>query len=236
MATVEELERQLAEAKDRQSQLDERAKRFEAQAVDFEKQLQQFKGVDLEALRAAAEENEILKRQGQGVDEAKFQEAVEEKIKKVRQEWQSKFDAVESSKKQLEEKLHEHEVVGAAYSILGTKVKEDMAPFIKDVLRASLRKEGDQIVAYSGKEKLYSKQDVSKEMALNEYCGLLAEKYPSAFRESVPSGTMSKGERIQGTGAVDLVAKLRDPELAKGLSAKERLEAGMQIAAQHRRL
>lgn len=236
MSDIETLQKELDATKQLNVQLEERAKRFEGQLADMQKQMEGFKGVDLEALKAAKEENEILKRQQKGYDEDEYKQAVEAGIQKQREELQKSIDALSNEKNSLLTQLNEYEVVGKSMELLAGKLKDDMSPFIKDIFRKSVIKEGDELHVFDGDQKLYSKKDASKPMGLEEYCGIIQEKYPSAFKADIPAGTMNKGQRVD-TGAGmsgDIVDKLKDPDTAASLSQQEKFKAGLKLAQKYR--
>lgn len=231
-----ELERKLVAAEERANSADIRAKQFEAQLVDLQKQIEKFSGVDLDALKAAKEENEILKRQTAGIDEGKFNETVEEKVKSIRQELQKKLEELTNVNKNLSAKVHDFEIVGESMKHLGDKLKPDMQDFVKEIIRKSLRKDGDQLVVYEGDEKVFSKQDVSKQMGAEEFYGIIQEKFPSAFRESVPAGTKTANERASSnTSVLSVVEKLKNPDTAKSLTKEEINAAGVELYKKYKR-
>lgn len=237
MPTVEELEKKLLIAEEKNEKLDEKAKRFEGQLTDVQKKLERFTDIDIEKLKADSDALKVLEREKDGIPQDKFDNAVEEAIKEQRTEWQTKLEASNKLITDLTSKVTDFEVVGTAMSDLSSKLKDDpiTKPFIENLLRQNLKKEGESLIVYHGDEKVFSKQDISKPMEAKEYYGIIQEQYPSAFTESAPAGTKNNNERVGGkVSNQGLLERAQDPEAAKSLDKDERAKASNMLYKKYR--
>jgi len=185
-----------------------RARDFEAKFTDIEKKLKTYEGIDLEKLKAAAEEAEILKRQNAKTPE-QMEAAIREAEKKyadreaqVRKEVQGQLDAVTKERDEFKGKYRELSVTDKAMAEIGGIFNEDMHPFIKQYIRQSVDTDdrGEFVVKDERGEMRYSRTDRAKPMPLKEFAAEIAERHPSAAKASTRTGDMQAGTRSNGAG------------------------------------
>jgi hypothetical protein len=205
------------------TKLDERAKRFEGMVVELQKQLEPFKSLNLEELKAAKEERDILKRQSAGIDEEKFNQIIQEKEKEIRNMTQKEIDELKSKYDLTNKELKELKIVDKGIEKVGNLFKKDTHGIIKDFLRksVSLNEDGDFVVLDDKGKARYSKENVNKYMTLEEYAKEIAAAYPSLSENQVSNGSKGGGERYSGSGGYTL-ADYNNPETRKNMSLEDR--------------
>ena len=186
----------------------ERARNFEAKFTDMEKRFKAFENVDLEKLKAQAEEAEILKRQN-----AKTPEQIEQLIKEtekkyadkeaqIRREVQEQLNAATKERDDYKGKYRELSITDKAMAEIGNVFNEDMHPFIKQYIRQSVDTDdrGEFIVKDDRGELRYSPTDRAKPMSVKELATEIAERHPSAAKSTTRTGDHQTATRSNGVG------------------------------------
>jgi len=189
----------------------ERAYRFEGLAKTLEKQMEAFKGIDLEALRAKAEEADQLRKDVATKDGSK----VEELISKVKTEesarYSKKIDELEQevqSKSTLVQKL---QVVQPAMLEAAKRFTSNELDLVQSLIERDLvLNEGEIRVKDKDGKVRASTKDPRNLMGVSEYFEELATKYPNIAISADKAGTMTGGQhRDAPVGKTYTYAELR---------------------------
>lgn len=213
----------------------ERARRFESQLADAEKKLKQYEGVNLEELKAAKEERDILARKAKGIDEDQFNKVIQEKEK----EWESRFSKrikeLEEINSNLSSKNKELDIVDKAYGEIGSKFNDDAAIFVKEQIRKFVDRSDDGqfiIKGDNGKER-YNSNNPAQLFSLTDFADEFAKKHPSLAKSTVLNGGKTSGNisgKINGKMSAEDFYRLPASERAK-YPASERQEMAKQYFA-----
>lgn len=170
-----------------------RAERFEAQAVDWEKK---FKGVDIEALKAAAEERDILRKQVSEKD-WKAEDIMKEADIRAEKRYSSKLTELQTERDTLASRLKDTRVVSTAIREAAAYFNADSIPLIESVIRRELDldKDDEIIVKDERGEPRYSKADPRQKMAVKEYLEELAGRFPSCAKSEMQAGAKNAANR-----------------------------------------
>jgi hypothetical protein len=192
---------ELAELRTQLAKLDERAKRFEGMAVDYQKQLDNFKGIDPERYKAISEDYENLRRQTAKTPED-VEKLVKEKEAEIRSQYQGQQDELKSKYELTSRELHELKVVDRALDQVGGIFNEDMLPFVKEQIRKEIDRdaEGNFIVKGKDGKPAYSAKEPAKVKSISEWAEDIAARHPSMVRSTARGGAFQKGEPVSGNG------------------------------------
>ena len=209
------------------NEYDERAKRFEALATDYEKKLSRYKGVDLDRLKADSEAlaQKIRDEAAQSKDPADLKKWQEAQSAKIRSEVQRELDDLRDTNKKLAGVNHELTVVDKAMERIGGRFNDDMHPFIKGYIRQQVERDdkGELYIKGEDGEARYSPSKPANRLSLDEWAEELAQKHPSAAKATVPRGSGKGGEKINGTAGVDSLRFMSmTPEQRAKLPSKDR--------------
>ena len=184
----------------------ERARKFEGQVVDLQKKFEPYSKVDLEALKAAKEEAELLKKEQAANDPKKLEELHQKAINDVRAQWQKDKEALEAKVGSLSAKTKELEVVDKAHSQIGKFFNDDCQDDVKAKIRQNIdvRDDGQFVIKDEKGEPRYSKADRTKLMSVAEYADELKEQKPSWAKPTHAAGGMQAGTRITSVGDLTL--------------------------------
>lgn len=212
-----------------------RAHKFEAMVADYEKR---FKGVDIDALRAKAEEADILRRQAAVGDEKKIDELIAQKEAEIRKGIQSKLEEYESRVSSLSARNKELEVVDKVFAQAADKFNSDCHEDVKARIRSScdLSEDGQIYIKGDDGKPVYSKAKPSEKMSVNEFIDLLVEQKPSWAKAKVSPGAkapMFKTGNATNGATIDLDAyskmtladKMKLPAKLRGELAKQILKS-----------
>ena len=215
-----------------------RAQRFEGKLTDLERQLEQFKGVDLEGLKAAKEELEILRKQQatkspDDLEAWKKEEA--EKIKnKVLSQTQSEIERLSTELATKDQILTELTVVDKVTNEIGENFNSDVMPFVKDIIRKRVKKneDGEYVVLTEDGEPMYvSGKPATPQNLVDE----IGSKHASFLKRQVSSGSKMNGTRTEtifGGDKVAAYAKMTPEQRKANLSRDERGKLASELLKQ----
>jgi hypothetical protein len=209
-----------------------RAQRFEAQMVDLQKQVERFKGVDLDRLKAIEEDYENIKRDkaaGNPEDLKKWKVDFEGRIRSEVQSDIAKRDE-ELGKLRLENR--ELRVVDKAIDQLADRFNPDTIPFIKGLVRQHVDVDdtGEFIVKDDKGDVRYVQGQPNQKMGIRHFAEELAAKHPSFARASVPAGGKQAGQKGAPPASLDAQRYLRmTPEQQAQVPAAERQKLALEI-------
>jgi hypothetical protein len=181
----------------------EKRQRFEAQLVDLQKKLAPFEKVDLAALKAKAEELDLVKQQSAKTPED-VKALIEAERARVRQEAQDEINQYKTNLDKLTGENKELKVVDRVMAEIGGDFTKDSQVFVKQYVRSAIDinpQTGEYIVKDEKGEPRYSKTDRTKLMSVKEYAAEIASKHPSIAVPTKTSGGMSAGEKTNGTAS-----------------------------------
>lgn len=204
----------------------DRANNALGKLTDLEKQIERFKGIDIDKLKADSEALAMMmkdKAKTSG-NQADIDALLSETEKKVRDQLQPKIEELANDKNQLASKLKELTVVDGVYSKIGNKFNDDMQSFVKQIIRQSvdLNENNEFIIKDENGKPRYSKVSVNQLMTIDEFSKELEEKYPSAVKSSVPAGTKTNGTtKVSGDLSAERYLRM-SPEERKSIPLADR--------------
>jgi len=187
--------------------LQEKFRKEQAKAVDYERR---FKGVDLDALKAAKEERDILARQSASGDPDKVKAEIDKAVSETRKQLQKELEENENTLKAIKAENKELKVVDRVFAEAASKFIDKSHVDLKRVIRESgdLDDNGNIVFRDDKGEKLYSKKKPSEPMGVAEFIeGLLDEKPHWAVDFSV-SGAKQTGEKRTGGAKITSLSQL----------------------------
>jgi hypothetical protein len=214
---------------------DERAKRFEGQLADVQKQMERFKDIDPEKYKATVEELEIVKRENASKGKPEDLEAWQkEKEAELRGKLQKDIDARDQELGSLRTKYHQLRVVDKFMSTAGSEFKSDLADIARDIVsrQANLNDANEWEFKDENGNLLYEPGQASKPMTPQGFVTLLKEKRPSLFNSSVKPGVRAPGEKSDSKPiSVDLQSYQRaTPEQRANIPLAERAKLAQETA------
>ena len=174
-----------------------------AELVDVKKRLEKFASVDIEELKAARDENRVLKSQLDEAsrkdaigDETKIKDYLAKKAEELDRTYGSKFDELNKQLAATQKKLGRFEVVTPALKKAGEKFIPKALPLVEREVEANIRLVDGELVAVDqdGKARRSSK-DPRVAMGLDEFLDGLGEQYDFMLAPKTTTGGMSGGER-----------------------------------------
>lgn len=205
----------------------ERARRFEAMATDYEKQLERFKGIDPDEVKANKEALDRLMeenaKKGDDKDLEGYKAHLSEKFQK---EYGSQLDELRNELKEKDSKLTKLLLTDTALKKAAPLFNDDALEYIEIKVNSECKlQDGEIVVIGKDGEPRQSKQDPRKLMTVDEYLSELAEQKPSLTRAKGKAGTDDGSDKRGGSKSVTMSTeqflKLSKEERAK-LSPEER--------------
>ena len=224
---------------DKYQQADARAKRFEGQLVDLQRQFESFSKLgDPDSIRGKLEDYDNLKRDkatGSPEDLDAWKKDTESEI---RGELQKDIDGLKSAVAEKDKKLNELQVVDKTMSQIGGMFNDDTHDFIKQYVREGVKldESGDLIVHDGEGNPRYSPGNASVKMTVSEYAEELAGKHPSmAKAQNVAGGKQGVQKAGSGGAGIDInrFSKMSKEERAK-LPVDDRRKLSSQLANEMR--
>lgn len=215
--------------------MEARAKLFEAKTVDFEKK---FKGIDPDDVARIKLELDETKKKGALGDETKINEYLKTKETEIGNRYSEKLTEKEKSEAALLGELKELRVVGPAMQKAAEVFNSDALELIGSVVKRDCEWTDGRIVVKGADGKpMPSKLDPRKDMDLDEYMNILADKYPSCAKATGTAGSKDTGTKAGSNGAgrsytiaqlqamppaqaQDIMNKMSPEEASKVLSGK----------------
>ena len=184
----------------------ERAQKFEGQIAGLAKEVERFKGVDLEALRAGNEELAILKRDnaknGDGKDLERWEKDKTTEIEsRYAKDWQGKVTEKDKKIADLEKTNRTHNVTDKAWNEVSGKFTKDSPTLIKPYIEKYVDKNDDGefiIKDENGNIRMQSGQPNIK-MTLSDFATEIAGKHPSNAVGNATRGTRDQGQKLDGS-------------------------------------
>lgn len=198
----------------------ERARRFEAQAVDREKQLERYRNIDPDEYHALKDSVFQYQKKEATTDPAKIDELVQSKAQELEEAYKQQFTEKDSTIQTLEGELKELRVVDRAMSKATSIFNDDALPLIKEEIRKHCDFVDGEIVIREGEKLARSKSNPSENMGVEEFLTSLAEKYPSCARPKGVTGTRRPGEQVSGNFDSSTITLARYQEMTNAERAK----------------
>jgi hypothetical protein len=196
-----------------------------AKATHYEKT---YGGVDLEALRAKAEERDILAQQ-MAVKSGKPEDVAAE-IERARREAAKEFGTKYESEKQrastLEGQLKRLQVIQPAMLEAAKRFTDTELDLVQMLIEKDLDLDGEKVIVKGKDGPRLSKAKAGEYMDLNEYLDDLAEKYPNlAKATNVPGARNGNPNMGRTNGANGNVPSLQQLSMTpdKGKAVLEKL-------------
>lgn len=210
----------------------ERAQRFEGQVVNLQKEMERFKGVDLDKLKADSEAlaqlmKDNAKKSGNQDD---IDALLTKKEKEIRDELQSKIEEWQGKATTYEQQVRELTIIDKGFSKVSSIFNDDTHDFIKDIFRRSveLDKDGHFVVKDKDGKARYSAKAANKLMTIEELAEEIAEKHPSFARATqVKAGRQNGQAAGPSADEVSRYLKMSPAERAK-LPPTKRMELAKQ--------
>lgn len=179
----------------------EKFHRVQAQVVDLEKKLEQFKDIDPVAFKAIKEDYELMRKQQTGGDPKKIDELVAAKENEIRSTVQKALDALKQENEGYKGKLKELQVTDSVFSKAAAKFNADCHEDVKAYIRkyGDVSDDGTVIFKDDKGAPRYAPGSTTKLMDATEFVGWLAEQKPSW---AVPDGKAGAKTAGQKTSAV----------------------------------
>ena len=199
------LEQRLAAVEADANKYKEQAQTWMGKFTDIEKRLN---GKSIDSLIAAAEERDILARQGK----QDFDAEVERRANAVRSEFSPKLEEKDRTIQKLSSKIKEMTVVDEAVKRVGDALYKNASEDFRAFIRANCSlNENDEIVVVDGNGKpRYSPADPSKLMTLDELISGLKTSRDHWWASRVPAGGHDPAKG--GGGAVGTIKNYADLE------------------------
>lgn len=219
MKTVEELQAEL-------DAVTNKAHKLEAEAVDKGKQLEKFKGINLDEIGALKDEVTILRRESAKGDPAKIEEVLAREKAELEKRFNSKYSEFESENLTLKQKIQKYEVVTPTMSKAATIFVDTSLDLVNMLVEKDLASvDGEIIVKGPDGKPQASAKDPRKNMSVEEYLEGIANKYPSIAKPktvgtSRDSGSTKGAENFKGIlpTSAELFSMSKEQILALGLS------------------
>lgn len=215
------------------SAIEERARRFEAQAIDAQKQLERFKGIDPEKYRAVMEDYDNLRKEKATGSPEEIDRLIAEKKQEIEGLYKGHLDEAKNRALQLEQELKQLRVVDRAKTKAADRFTTDALDLIQTPIERDLDfVDGEIVVKGDGGEIKRSPQDPSKNMSLDEYLDSLANKFPSIVRSEFRGGAKPTGQQRSGTAQSGITAQQymeMSPNERRQLDAKTRGELARKV-------
>jgi len=203
----------------------DKARRYEAQVVDFEKR---FKDIDPDRFQAAIEENRILQRQLAEKDGSpeKIEEVIEREKADLEKRFSTKYQELESDINKLKQQNRylrvTKEMMTEATSYFNSRELDLLEPIVDRFCDWS--EEGGKIIIKDEKgHPRYSKTNPRELMTSEEFFGELVERYPALALPKGKGGTMRQGE-TNGVSGENMT-----PEKYLGLSPEQRASLSPEV-------
>ena len=207
----------------------ERSRKFEGEIATLTKTYEPYAKVDIEALKAAKEELQLIKEQNatnKGGDDLTQFKTEYETI--VRGKYQGTIDELKEENATLKKDNREHNIVDKAMSEIGGLFNEDMHPFVKQYIRQAVDKDdnGNFIVKDDKGDLRYDPLNPAQPFSLGGWAAELTGQHPSMAKANVTSGSMKGGTKTNGRSYTIDPAKFSRMTRAEQMSipAKERGE------------
>ena len=179
-----------------------RAQKFEALATDYEKK---FKGVDIEALRAKAEEADILRKEAAVGDSKKIDELIAKKDSEIRKSVEKELLELREGVKTRDARIKEFTVVEKAFGFARDMFNDDCHDDVKTRIRQAcdLDEDGSLIVKDKDGKVRYSNAKPSQKLSIDEYLEEIVSERPSWGRAKMTAGGRSLGIRPLNQNGVE---------------------------------
>lgn len=171
--------------------LRERAQRFEAQAVDAQKKLERYSGIDPDEVAALRAANEDFQRKAALADPDKLKQWEQTTEQRIAKEYGTKLTELEQANQTLAAQLKTHQITTPVMQECVKHFNEDSASLIAERAAASCDVlEGELVVlGADGKPRINPDDPRKGYMSLEQYMRELAEQYPSCARAQTKPGT-----------------------------------------------
>lgn len=183
----------------------EKYRKEQAKAVDYERR---YKGVDLDALKAKAEERDILAAEGAKGDPNKVKAEIDRAVHETRKQLQKELDERDQLLGKLKGENKELRVVDRVFAEAAGKFIDKAHGDLKRVIRESgdLDDEGNIVFKDSKGEILYSKKNRSETMGVEEFIEALCEEKPHWAADFQIAGAKSAGEKRGAAGGAKVTS------------------------------
>jgi hypothetical protein len=187
----------------------ERARKFEGQLVDLQKQFEPFKGVDLTALTAKASQFDELSKAPKGNDKKDIDRLIADaeaaKEAAVRGQFDPVINEYKTKLSEKENRLRELEVVEKVFTSHAGKFVDTATEDFKDIIRRTFDQDetGALFVKDEKGQARFSDIDGRRHerMGPDEFIAELEKKKPHLFKAKGSPGAMQNGQPFKANGA-----------------------------------
>jgi len=179
--------------------LQEKFRREQARAIDYEKK---FGGLDIEALKAKAEERDILAREKVSGDPDKVKAEIDRAVSDVRKQLAKEIETRDEKLKRLSSENKELRVVDTVFAQAAGKFIDKAHSDLKRTIRETgdVDESGNIVFKSEKGEILYSKKNPSLPMQTEEFIESLIEEKPHWAADFSIAGAKDAGEKKGATG------------------------------------
>jgi SepF-like predicted cell division protein (DUF552 family) len=183
----------------------ERARRFEAQLVDREKQLEKYKDIDPERYKGVLEDYEKLRTKAVGGDPEEINRLVSEKVTETKAQLERNYGKtlteLKAEREELTKRVRNYEVQTPVLSEAPKYIRPASINLLKPLIDAYCHAEDGEIVIKDEKGEIRrSPQDPRLNLTVEEWLSEIAERYDIGV-DTRKAGTMqSVGDRNGGNG------------------------------------
>lgn len=192
------------ELKAQVGKLDERSKKFEGLARDYEIKLASYKGINPDEVKAIKEDYDNIRKQSVKSPED-IDKLISEKENELRSSFQKQLDEARSKADSSGKELHELLVVDKALEQVGGQFAPDMHAIVKEMLRREVDRDADGNLIVKGKDgkPAYSAKEPAKLKSLGEWVEDIGAKHPSMLASTARGGALNKSEQTTGSSGID---------------------------------
>jgi hypothetical protein len=176
----------------------ERAQRFEGQLVDVQKNLEKYKGIDLDKLKADSDALTQLMKEKAGTsgNQTDIDALIAKREKEIRDQLQPELETWQTKASTLEQQVKELTIIDRGFSQVSGMFNDDTHDFIKDIFRKSVAQDdtGAFIVKDKDGKMRYSPKAANVPMTLTELAQEIADKHPSFGKSTAVKGARQLGD------------------------------------------
>lgn len=175
----------------------EKFHRVQAQVVDLEKKLEQFKDIDPTAFKAMREDYELMRKQQTGGDPKKIEELITAKEAEIRTTVQKTLDERDAKINNLSSTLKRLQVTDKVFSLAASRINEDCADDFKSYAEkyGDLGDDGEIIFKDDKGAMRYAPGSTTKPMGVDDFVEYLSNLKPSWFKPDGKAGAKTAGQK-----------------------------------------
>lgn len=211
----------------------ERARRFEAQLEDTERQLNKFKGVDLDKYNQVLQEYETLRKDRAQGDPEEIDRLLQEKELEFEKRFSSKIEELETKASTYEQELKELRVTSVVMGRAGEFVQPNSIALLKPFVEKHCEYHDGRVIVKDDKgQPRYSPTNPRELMTTEEFLSEFAENYGIGVdrtrRGTLTGAPQSGGAGRYGSISVDRFLSMTEEE-RRELPADVRARLGDEV-------